>query len=113
MIRAGAFLSNRRQEGPVLRAVQPLAQRGQNGRFVASQQSLRIEPQTGKDGALEQPLRLRGDFLIFALPQLPPEQAAFLTRHHADNLRQRRPETRPLCDDFSLSFPFALVIHEL
>ena len=59
----------------MLRAVQPSAQCCQNGLFVSSQQSLGVEPQAGKDGALAQSLRLRNDFLKFAIPQFPLDQA--------------------------------------
>jgi len=81
-----------------------LAQRGQNGRLVASQQGLRIEPQTGKDGALEQPLRLREDFLIFAVPQLPPDQALL-----AGNPGQLLAHAVAAIGPFLFCFPFRLL----
>lgn len=89
---------NRHDKGPVFRAVQPLPQCGQNRRFVAPQQRWSIEPQAGKDGALEHPSRLRENFLIFALPQFPPDQA-LLAGYPLKN-QQLAPQMSP-CPQFT------------
>ena len=68
-----------RQRTRCARRYRVRAARPQHRFHVPAQRRGRVEPAAGKHAAFEQPVRVRGDFLILALPQFPPDQAA-LTR---------------------------------